>query len=168
MTALGRLPTFKIRDLMKNLFFLLMIFSPLADADNEFSVEEHFANTTVIPDLILRDLVSHVDLKANQCIETRVIDALEASEIHLNANVKHIVIKPKSWCLCDATQCPMWIYKLNTKKPTPIWHEIGTGIEVLETKSKGYFRIKVYGHLSSGVSVWNGKQYQSRNYEFYK
>jgi len=153
---------------MKILFLLLSIFSLHAIADDEFSVEGNFDKSAVIPDSILNDLTPKIDLKTNQCIETYVIDALEASEIHLNAKVKHIVIKPKAWCLCDATQCPMWIYKLNSKKPTPIWHEVGTGIEVLETKKKGYKAIKVYGHLGSGVSVWNGKRYQSRNYEFYK
>ena len=98
--------------------------------------------------------------------EKNLGEALEATAIKLNSNLQAILVKPRAWCLCGASSCPMWIYHLEKNSAKQIWFNPGThGVEITDKIHKGFRQIRISntdirGDTYEAIWVWDGKNYK--------
>lgn len=137
-----------------------------ANASDTFSVEETFSPRVIIPDNVVADLSKSLSLEEYGCREKNLAEALEATAIKLNSNLHSILVKPRAWCLCGASSCPMWIYQLENNHAKQIWFYPGThGVEITDKMHKGYRQVRisntsVRGEIYEAIWVWDGRKYK--------
>ena len=151
------------------LFLLAVTFE--AFALDEFSAEGRFAHQAPIPPSVFSDVKGESNLEDCGFSENNISKALEATEVLIGDSNPAILVKPKSWCLCGAYYCPIWLYQLNNKSATRIWSTPGTsGIDILDHKTQGYRDIKesggTAGHSYYRIWVWNGMKYKVRKEKY--
>lgn len=148
---------------MKRLVLLLLFFPLLAGASDEFGVEEPIEKPDKIPSPIISYLSENLSNDIKSCEIKKVDEAFEAKSVKISAHSRAFVVKPKSWCLCGAYYCPIWLFQ--AKSANPIWSTKGTGaLEVLDKKTNGYRQIKESGgvamHGYESIWAWDGKKYE--------
>lgn len=148
----------------KTLCILLCI--PLTGfSSEEFSIEDHWWSQGDIPVSVIYDLRSDIDLNESGCVESSVADTLESTQVQLSPGKTSVIVKPKSWCLCGAYNCPVWVYAIKDGKARRIWSTKGTGVvEILDKSVNGYRQIResggTAGHSYMGLWEWDGGKYK--------
>lgn len=144
----------------------LLLFIPLAGFSyEEFSIEDNWSSRDVIPASVVSDLRFEIDLNESGCLESNVRDTLESSQVQLSPGKTSLIVKPKSWCLCGAYYCPVWIYAIRDGKTRRIWSTKGTSsVEILDKSVNGYRQIResggTAGHSYMRLWGWDGKKYK--------
>lgn len=143
-----------------------MLFMPLfATASDEFGAEAPIENPDKIPTPIISYLSKEINIDAQGCQEEKLIDTLEGKLVNISAHTKALVVKPKSWCLCGAYYCPMWLFQVQGNTANRIWYTKGTsGFEVSDKKTNGYRQIIESGgvamHGYESIWAWGGEKYE--------
>jgi hypothetical protein len=150
---------------MKQLLLLLLFLPLFASASDEFSVEELIEKPNKILSPVISYLSENLGDDIKSCEIKKVDEAFEAKSVKISAHSRAFVVKPKSWCLCGAYYCPIWLFQVNGHSANPIWSTKGTGVlEVLDKKTNGYRQIKESGgvaaHGSESIWAWDGKKYE--------
>jgi len=145
---------------------LLILYYFDAHASDTFSVEETFSPQAIIPTSVISDLSKSLSLEEYGCKEKNLGEALEATAIKLNSHHQTILVKPKAWCLCGTSSCPMWVYQLENNGARQIWSYPGThGVEITDKIIKVYRQIRIAdssirGDTYEAIWAWNGKKYR--------
>jgi hypothetical protein len=155
-------------------FLVMTLLATDAIAEEEFGIEDAFAEPSNVPATIGSDIEKDMSEGAKACLtkaKTNASDALEAKAINLGQPIQTLVLKPKqpsaaraAWgCFCGANTCPMWIYSFDDTTAQRLLTMGGVSLEIIDHKDKGMKRLLMSSgsaaYQSATLYAWTGQRY---------
>ncbi|SDK30537.1 hypothetical protein SAMN05192566_0805 [Methylophilus rhizosphaerae] len=136
--------TMKSRHYSIAVVFALLLTSIASLADEVFNSEESFKSPVSVPAPIVAHLTKALGSeKTSTCQVSRPHDMFEAQLIDLNKSTKAFLVKPARMCLCEANNCPMWVFKAKGSPSKPLWSSPSTKTFTLLDKTlNGYKKLR--------------------------
>jgi len=141
-----------------------------AQEQSSFSAEEEIKVPVNVPAdvlrLLRRDERNQTCLKESESANDIQASWFTASEISLNDNdPTDLIVKPNNPCLLGANIDPFWIFRNTPQGYEQVLNVSTLGLEVLDTKTKGYRDIRIMAATANEVLItiynFNGREYKA-------